>query len=327
MRQKIFLTGATGYLGHQLAITLAGMGNTIHALVRDARSPRIPIHPNILLFQGDLTDPRSIVTAIRGCDSAYHAAALVSFYARPSTLFYRVNVEGTRNVLEAALENKIGKLVFTSSGGVLGRSLNLPLCESDPRVSPFNNDYELSKFLAEDLVREYSQKGLHALIVSPSRVYGPGIQTHAYSVNTVVSRFLRKKMTFIPRPGSLQANYSFIDDVVRGHILAMEHGTSGERYILGGENMSYNRFFSILSRLSGVNPPVIEVPLRLARLWTAAQTEWKKFCGKEIFYSAGSVRSVYCDKAYSHCKAASQLGYRHTDFEDAMRQTIQYLQK
>ena len=129
---KIFVTGATGYIGNHLAHTLAGMGNEVHAIVRSDKAKELLQHPNIMLFKGDILEKESLLLAMAGCRQVYHTAAKVGVWAKDPSLFYKVNVEGTKNVLDAALQNGIEKFVFTSTCGVIGSSLYEPMNEQDP---------------------------------------------------------------------------------------------------------------------------------------------------------------------------------------------------
>ena len=179
---KILVIGASGYIGHQLALTLAQRVNEVNVLVRNPGSIKVPRHKNIRVFTGDITDRGSITAAMYNCEEVFHTEALIKVPAKDPSEFYKVNVEGTRNVLSKGLETGIKKLVFTSSCSVLGASQNEPGCENDPRTTQFDNDYKFTKFLAEHLVKEYIRKGLFSIIVSLSKVFGPGIETHPISV-------------------------------------------------------------------------------------------------------------------------------------------------
>ena len=206
---KILVTGATGYVGHSLAYTLAEHGNRVHILVRNPNSALIPQHPNIKVFTGDITKKETIIPAIQNCEIVFHTAALVQYCASKPSDFYDINVEGTRNMLDAALQTGAKKFVFTSTAGVIGPSLNKQMSEADPRITGFTNDYELSKFLAEKLVMEYAALGLHTVIATATKVFGPGIETHTLSVNSTIRRFITGKVSFCPGRQSLfQIMYS-----------------------------------------------------------------------------------------------------------------------
>ncbi len=324
---KILLTGATGYIGHQLALTLAGLGNCVHILVRNLNSPNIPRHDNIIVFAGDITDRSSIRNAMRGCIQVFHTAALVKIFAKDSSEFYKVNVEGTANLLAEALDLGIKKFIYTSSCGVMGSSVLKPKSENDPRTTTINKDYEFTKFLAENLVKEYVHKGLFTVIVSLSKVYGPGIETHPISVNRIINNFIKGKITIIPNPGTLETNYCFIDDVVEGHILAMAKGIGGEKYILGGENISYINLFQTIRSLSGSKAKLIRAPKFLTQTWTVLQWLQYKLTSKEPFATLKAVQHIFCNKTFSSAKAIRQLGYHPTPLKEALNQTIQFLKK
>ena len=322
---KILVTGATGYIGHNLALTLAERGNQVNILVRNPASANVPQHHNISVFTGDITNKLSINKAIRDCDQVYHTAALVKLFSKDQSLFKKINVEGTKNMLDESLENGVKKFVFTSSCGVIGPSLGKPMHENDPRVVSFDNDYEFSKFLAEKLVMEYRDKGLYTVIVSLSKVYGPGIETHPISVNTEIKKFVHGKPALIPKPGNLATNYCFIDDVVEGHILAMNNGTSGEKYILGGENISYIDLFQKIRSLSGTKARIIQVPKFIVKLWAFMQWVQFKLTNKEPFVTNKGIKQIFCNKIFSSKKATREIGYHLTPLEEGLKQTIHFL--
>jgi nucleoside-diphosphate-sugar epimerase len=322
---KIFVTGATGYVGHELALTLAQQGNDIQILVRNPHSANIPQHVNITAFIGDITNRPTLTAAIKGCEYIYHTAALVGLSAWDHAAFYQVNTEGTKNVLEEALELGVKKIVYTSSCGVMGPSINEPRSENDPRITGFDNDYEFSKFMAENLVKEFNQKGLSTVIVCPSKVYGPGIDTHPVTFNMVMKNFINGRITFIPKPGHFVGNYCFISDVVQGHILAMEKGVGGEKYILGGANVSYLKLFQTLRLLSGSKALLVETPISVMKAWAHLQWLLSKITRKELFYTAKSLHHLFCNKAYSSNKAIGHIGYQPVSLEEGLQQTIHFL--
>ena len=320
---KILITGATGQIGHKLALTLAERNNEIHVLVRDSNSFNIPIHKNIRVFKGDITDLQSISAAIYGCNQVYHVAALAKIFDTDPTQFHKINVEGTNNLLQKALEFGVERFLFTSSCSVIGASNGKTLNENDSRTTPFFCDYDITKYKAEKLVKEYVSKGLHAVIVSPSKVYGYScIETKDISTNKIIHNFLNGKLTFIPKPSHLIANYCFIDDVVEGHILALNKGKSGENYILGGENVSYKDFFTILKKISGAKSKLLEVPKIIAKI--ASILQWIQFytSHKEPFITDKSIRQIFCNKIFSSKKAITDLDYKITPFTEGLKQTI-----
>ncbi|MES2239885.1 MAG: SDR family NAD(P)-dependent oxidoreductase [Bacteroidota bacterium] len=320
---KILITGATGQIGHKLALTLAEEDNEIHVLVRNPNSSNIPKHKNIQIFKGDITDPQSISAAIKGCNHVYHIASLVKIFDSDSTQFYKINVEGTNNLLQKALEFGVERFLYTSSCSVIGPTNGEILNENDSRSTPFFCDYDITKHKSEKLVKEYASKGLHAVIVSPSKVYGYSCsETKAITTNKEIHNFINGKLTFIPKPGRLISNYCFIDDVVEGHILALNKGKSGENYILGGENISYRDFYTTLKKISESKAKFIEIPKILAKIVSLLQ--WIQFytSGKEPYITDKSIRQIFCNKIFSSEKAIDNLGYKITPLAEGLQKTI-----
>ncbi len=322
---KIFLTGATGYIGHQLALTAVQRGHSVSALVRNIQSSNLPRHPNIQFHKGDVTDLPSVINAMAGCDCVLHAAALTQLWHKDRSLFYRINVMGTHNVLEAALQHKVQKFVFTSSCAVLGPSNGQPVSEDDPRFTPFENDYEISKHAAEELIKEYGGKGLHTVIVAPPRVYGPGLLTKGNPITRFVHNTLKRKVAFMPAAKDVVGNYAFIDDVVNGHFLALERGRSGEKYILGGENVSYRQLFDTIASASGTKLKVIAVPIIVLKAWAAVVAGFSFILRRHTHLSPKVVERLVQNRAVSCEKAIKQLGYRITPFQNGMAMTIAHL--
>ena len=324
---KVFLTGATGYIGHKLALKAAKEGHQVAALVRNLRSPHLPRHPGIQFFNGDVTDYSSVAKAMDGCDAVLHCAALTQLWHRDRSLFYRINVMGTRNVLEAALRQGVQKVVFTSSCAVLGPSHGTPVTEADPRLTPFENDYEISKHKAEALVKEYTSRGLHTVIVAPPRVYGPGLSTKGNPIGKLIRQSLKRKVAFMPAATEVVGNYAFVDDVVDGHFLALEKGRSGEKYILGGENLSYRRFFDTLAEASGKKLIIVTVPVVVLKFWATAVAGAGFIFRRHTHLSPKVVKRLMQDRAVSSEKAVRELGYQVTPFRRGIELTIRDLWK
>src|SRR5579863_3028229 len=234
--KKIFVTGATGYIGHRLTKKLVESGHSVNVLIRCQNDAGLFDDPNIKVFYGDIMKPETIREAIKGCEQVYHTAGYAKLWAKDPSVFYEINVNGTKNVFREALNAGVRKLVYTSSAAVFGPSFNSLICEKDPRTISFRSDYDLSKQLAEYQVKEYAQQGLFSVIVNPTRVYGPGLLSYSNAFCRMLLDGMKGKFVFIPGGKCVVSNYAFIDDVVDGHIKAMQWGISGERYILGVEN-------------------------------------------------------------------------------------------
>jgi len=324
---KIMITGATGYIGNKLAHTLANRGYIVHALVRSKESEKILAHTNIRIFHGDILQPSSISEAMNGCDQVYHTAGLVRLWANDPSQFYVHNVVGTENILNAALAMRVKKLVYTSSCGVCGSSILPPLTETDPRTNAFNNDYDLSKFLAEKLVKEYSYKGLYTVIVNPPRVYGPGLIRHSNAVNRFLHYLVKNKIVFLPANKNAESNYAFIDDVVNGHILAMEKGLGGERYILGGENVSYEKLVHLAQQVGNFKNVLVRLPRFIAKVFSWIEILRSRMTTHDPILVPSAVERMFAAKTLDSSKAIKQLGYSITPLEKGIYITIEYLSK
>lgn len=322
----IFVTGATGYLGNKLVHALADRSNVVHALVRNSDDVSLT-HANIKLFKGDIRDSRSINRAMKGCTQVYHAAAHVRLWEKDPAVIYDVNVTGTENILKACIQNQVDKMVFTSTCGVIGPSDNTPSNENKKRSVDFKIDYDITKKSAEDLVVAYSKKGLQALIVSPSKIYGPGNVSHSLTANAIIEKFLTKKIALVPLPGTYQVCFAYLDDVVQGHILAMEKGRSGEKYILGGINISYLDFFSKIRELSGCKGKIYEIPKSIIKAWASLQELNQKITNRPIRFTSKSVDHLFSNYTFTSDKAIAELGYNVTPLDIALKNTVQFLNK
>ena len=324
---KILITGATGYIGNRLALEAAGKGWIVHALVRDPFSKHIPSHKNIVLFKGDITDKASIEKAIAGCDKVIHSAAFTNEMDENNPGFHDVNVEGTRNILEAACMYNISRLVFTGSCSVFGPSGEQPVSESDEKFIDPTTQYAFTKLKAEELVKEFCAKGLWSVIVSPSRIYGPGNLTSGNPINKLILKVLKSRIALMPSDRKIKGNYVFIDDVVNGHFLALEKGQKGEKYIIGGENISYKYFFNTLRMLSGKKIFIVPVAKWLLKSWSWFYNALCYLAGTGTPISPKLIDRVWQNRALSCDKAVRQLGYRVTPFEEGMKKTIGHLKR
>ena len=322
---KILVTGASGYIGNRLVNALAEQGNKVHAFVRSSSADHLLRHPNIRIFRGDILDKESLQIAVKGCERVFHVAGSVKTGGKDPKEVMNININGTKNVLEEAANNSVSKIVFTSTGGVMGPSLNHPLTEDDLRMMNFELDYEFSKKIAEDLLLDYVKKGGNAVIVRPTKVFGPGYVSHPRTANAIISRFLTSKCIVIPGPGNYYCNFSFLDDVVAGHCLAMENGRSGETYLLGGENISYFSFFDTIRKLGDLKGKIIMAGKKIIIAWALLQEMWQKISGKDIFFNRKVGRYLFCNHEFSSQKAINDLGYRITPFAEAIRLTIDQL--
>ena len=324
---KILVTGSSGYIGNKLVNILAEQGNEVHAFDISSSADHLLQHPNICIFKGDILNEESLAKAMNGCEQVYHLAGMVKYWSKNSNIFYRLHVGGTTNVLKTALQLNVQKLVHTSTCGVWTPCNGYIYNENDPNISSFNNDYDLSKFLAEKTVKEYSLKGLFTVIVNPPRIYGPGQHRYSNGVSRFICQLLNNKISPLPWRLEAKGNYAFIDDVVNGHIQAMEKGLNGERYILGGENISYKEFIEIVKRITGVKNLFPRIHPFISCAWAWIELMRGKFCSHDPMITPHMVKRFEIDKLFDSSKAIRHLGYSITPVEEGIRITIDYLKK
>jgi nucleoside-diphosphate-sugar epimerase len=322
---KVFITGATGFIGQKLIQAAIDKGFFVHALVRDDCSTQLLHHERIHYFKGDITNYDTVLKSMKDCDSVIHAAGITQLWHHDRTIFYRVNVGGTKNILEAACFHNVKRFVYTSTCGVLGPSYGNPVGEEDPRITPFENDYEISKHCAEELVKEYLRRGLFTVIVALPRVYGPGLLTGGNPISKLIGNTIKRGIGFVPDAKQIIGNYAFIDDVVEGHFLALQKGLGGEKYNLGGENHSYKEFFDNVRKLSPRKIRLITIPKFLLKIAGNLIYTKSLLTKTHNHLTPKTVNRLYQNRAVNCDKAVRQLGYRITPFETGIQQTIQFL--
>jgi dihydroflavonol-4-reductase/farnesol dehydrogenase len=322
---KVLVTGATGFIGRQLTLALANADYEVKALCRDTNHPYLIKHQNIEPVLGNIMYPQSLKKALVGCSQVYHTAAMAKMWCRRPDDYYETNVIGTRNVLETAAQSGIQKTVYTSTCGVWGPTIKYPMTENDPRICGFPIAYERTKYLAELEVQNFVKQGLDIVTVNPSRVYGEGPVTDSNTVAKMVSGYLKGTWRFIPGNGEQVANYAFLDDVVAGHIAAMNKGLTGERYILGGHDISFNDFFEILRQISGKQLGMIRIPLKAIEFYSRLQWLKTRLTGLPPVFLPEFAQRLHYDQKYSSNKAITHLNYTLTPFAEGLSKTVDYL--
>lgn len=323
----ILVTGATGYIGSKLAVRLAEGSDEVRLLCR--RDPDIDAfrRPNIHIVRGDINDPESLANAMRGVQQVYHLAAYARIWAKDPSVFEKINVEGTRNVLQAARQAGVERIVYTSTAGVIGPSGDHPMREEDKRITGYFNPYEETKARAEALALDFARQGLNLCILNPSRVYGPGFDTGSNPFTKIVEMYFKGNWKITPGNGEDIGSYCFIDDVVEGHVLAMQKGRSGERYIFGGDNATFNQFMQLLKEFSGIDRKLKNVPFGMLRIFSHIQVIRARLTGKPPLITPDWVRKYDYDWALDSSKAQRELGYNIRPLRDGMAITVEWVRQ
>ena len=317
---KVLVTGATGFIGGNLARELWRLGYEVRALVRPGSNQLTIEGTGILPVEGDILDRPSIERAVKGCEAVFHVAAAYTFWSRDPSKVYRTNVEGTVNVLQAATKAGVSRTVYTSTVGTIGIPKNGLGTEDTPVDSKsIRGNYKDSKFKAELEAMTLATRGMPLVVVNPTAPVGPW-DVKPTPTGKIVLDFLKGNV-----PAYLKTGMNLVDvaDVVDGHILALEKGKSGERYILGNQNMSLKEIFETLSRLTGLSAPRIRVPY-----WLVVGIGYAdRFVEGTLLRRepAIPVEGVLASKipAYVTCdKAVKELGQPQRSIENALERAI-----
>ena len=322
---KALVTGATGFIGSNVVRALLEHGYKVKALIRPDSDRRDLEGLEVELAWGDVRDRDSISKAMEGCELVFHVAALYSFWVRPRKLIYEINVEGTRNVLGAALEQRVERVVHTSSVAALGlREDGKPADEETP-VDPKKiiGDYKRSKYLAEQVALEFSEK-LPVVIVNPSFPVGPG-DWKPTPTGRVVLDFLNRRMPAYMETGM---NVVDVEDVALGHLLAAERGRVGERYILGGENLTMRQLLDLLSEITGLPAPKIRLPyypiLALSYINAAICVLLPGYTPR---MTPETIRLSRHYMFFDPSKAVKELGLPQTPAKEALRKAVEWFKE
>jgi dihydroflavonol-4-reductase len=334
---RAFVTGGTGFIGGAVVRRLLEAGHEVRALVRpgadtrqldglpaslprDAGTARLR---RVEQVEGDLGDPDSLRRGCADCDWVFHVAALYSFWGYRWDDFYQTNVEGTRQVLEAARAEGVERSVYTSSIAVLGvHKDRSPASEDAPstladRIGP----YQRSKFLAEEVARDYARQGLPVVIVNPSTPVGVGDHKPTPTGQVIVD-FLNGRMFGYVRTG---LNIVDVADVAAGHLLAAERGRVGERYILGGENLSLKQVLDLLAEVSGRPPVRLRIPHQVALAWAYVDVALARGNPRRTPTATPEKVRLSCRYEYfDPAKAVRELGLPQTPAGEALGKAVEW---
>ena len=317
------VTGGTGFVGAVVVRRLVSAGHRVRVLARPGNPRQLLAGLPVEIAEGDLGDTASLARCLKGCRLLFHVAAMYTLWAKDRRLFYEVNVEGTRRLLRGAAEAGVGRVVYTSTVGVLGIPRDgSPGTEDTPvSLADMAGDYKRSKFLAEEVARGYAGQGLPVVIVNPSAPIGPG-DIKPTPTGRLVVDFLRGKMWACLDTG---LNLVDVEDVAAGHLLAAERGRIGERYILGGRNLALREIFGILGRIAGMRPPRLTLSAA-AVLPIAHLSEWiaDHLTGQPPLVAVDAVRMARKRMFFDPGKAVRELGMPQSPVENALARAVEW---
>src|SRR5688572_22149448 len=328
---KCFVTGGSGFIGSNLVHELLARGHEVKALVRPRSDDRALRGADFARVIGDTSEKASLDQAMRGCDWCFHVAASYQLWLPDYAPMYAANVEGTRNVIEAAVAAGCSRIVYTSTGGCIGLpKLNsgslIPTDETVPVAeAQMSNHYKLSKWRAEVVARELAAKGAPVVIVNPSAPVGPR-DVKPTTTGKVIVDFLTRQMPAYLDTG---LNWVHVRDVAIGHILAAEKGRIGERYILGNAdgNWTMRQAFDVLQQLTGVPAPRFQVPYLVALAAAHVDETIARFTGKPPKAPLAGVRMARYKMFFNPAKAIRELGLPQTSPRQALADAVQWFRE
>jgi dihydroflavonol-4-reductase len=322
---RAFVTGATGFVGSHVARALADQGAQLRLLVRPTSRTDNISELRAEMVLGDLCDPASLRKAIAGCEFVFHVAADYRLWVRDPEPMYRANVEGTRAILEVAREAGIRRVVYCSSVATMGFKESGQIVDEDTPVALADmiGHYKRSKFMAEQIALEAGRAGANVVVVNPTTPIGER-DIKPTPTGRIVVDFLNRKFPAYVDTG---LNLADVKEVARGHVLAMEKARPGERYILGGENLTLKQILDRLAALTGLPSPVTKVPHAVAMGFAVFD---QFFTGtlrkKEPRATIEAVRMGRKKMFASSAKAERELGYRVVPVDAALRRAVDWFQ-
>jgi len=319
------VTGATGFVGSHVARVLAEQGADLRLLVRSSSDLRNIQDLNAERVTGDLRDPASLKKAVAGCEVVFHVAADYRLWVRDPDEMYRSNVEGTRAVLQAARETGVRRVIYTSSVATMGFTSNGHLADETSPVSLANmiGPYKRSKFMAEQVAIEAARSGMDVVVVNPTTPVGER-DIKPTPTGRIVVDFLKRKF-----PAYVDTGLNLVDvtECARGHVAALEKGSSGQRYILGGENLTLKQILDKLAAITGLPSPRIRVPYVMA-LATGVVDEFVTchIRKREPRATIDAVRMGRKKMFVTSAKAERELGWKTVPVDGALGRAVEWFQ-
>ena len=319
--KPVLVTGASGFLGWHVARVLLERGYAVRALLRPgSRVDDLDVER----VTGDLRDAASLDRAVAGCELVFHVAADYRLWARHPDELYRSNVDGTRNMLQAAKDAGVERVVYTSTVGCIGIPHGgLGNEETPVSLQDMAGDYKRSKFLAEQAALEFARGGFPVVIVNPTAPIGDH-DVKPTPTGRIVADFLNGDL-----PAFIDTGLNVVDarDVADGHLLACERGRTGERYILGSENLTLAEIFAKLAKITGRKAPTMRLPYAVAWCAGACSTAWAEVTGTPPRVPLNGVRMAKKKMWVTHEKARRELGWKPGPAETALARAVEWFQR
>lgn len=316
------VTGATGFVGSHVARQLVASGQSVRVLIRASSNLRLLNDLAVERVEGDLRDAASLERAVQGVERVFHVAADYRLWTRHPEELYDSNVEGTRRLIAAAQRAGVARIVYTSTVATIAvpRPGELPDETIDTKLAEMIGDYKRSKFLAEQVALDAAKSGAPVVIVNPTAPVGPG-DWKPTPTGRIILDFLRGKMPAYVDTG---LNVVPVEDVAAGHLLAADKGRVGERYILGGRNMTLKEILDALAAITGRRSPRVRLPHVVALMAGYADEMYSRLAGREPRIPVDGVKMSRHKMFIKSDKAARELGYRQGSIESALERAVRW---
>lgn len=320
---RVFITGATGFVGSHVARAYASRGASLRLLTRQTSRLDALAGIDADTVVGDLREPQKLRSALEGCDALVHVAADYRLWVRDPAAMYAANVDGTRELLKLARGTGVRRVVYTSSVATMGFKSDGSIVNEDTPVTidDMIGHYKRSKFLGEQEAIRAAQAGQHVMILNPTTPIGPG-DSKPTPTGRIIVDFLNKKF-----PAYVDTGLNLVDvaEVARMHVVALEQGTPGQRYILGGENLTLKQILDRMSSITGLPSPTMKVPHAVAMAFAFFdETFTGKLRGKEPRATVEAVRMGRKTMFASSAKAERDLGFKVIPVYHALRSAIDW---
>jgi dihydroflavonol-4-reductase len=313
------VTGASGFIGGALVDALVSAGRPVRALARSSDAARALKTRGAEPVTGDVLDAGSLARAMESCSVVYHAAGVNTFCLADPTPMERVNIDGSANVIAAAADTSVSKVIYTSSAATLGEAHGTVGNESSPHRGWFLSDYERTKYLAEQRVlHDAANRGVDVVCVSPSSVQGPG---RLHGTARLLLRYLNGNMKFL-----VNTRMSFLDiaDCTAGHLLAEQHGKPGERYVLNGATFTTRQLIRIVARTTGIERRVIWLPGQVAMAGAVIVEAGARAAKRKPPICREMMRTILNGHTYDGSRAERELGLHYTPVEETITRTLRW---
>lgn len=320
---KVLVTGASGFIGSNLVRSLVATGYEVKALVRRSSNTKNIEGLDIELAYGDLKDSGSLTDALKGCKGLFHVAASYSFWDRDPEEFYRINVEGSLNIIGQGIKEGVEKIIYTSSESTLKPERENGFYKLND-LEAVAGDYKKSKLIAEKEILKLIAQGLPISIINPTTPIGIG-DIKPTPTGKIVLDMLNGRMPAFVNTG---LNIIDVEDVALGHLKAFEDFKPTKRYLLGNENLSLREILTMISEIAGLKPPRTEIPLRMAKTFAYIDEFISgKVLKRHPRIPLAAVQTAYKSRFFDCEDAAGELGIRLTPAREAFRKSIEWFKK